>query len=38
MKGLCHKCLTSNVELNLCNGVPKCNVCFNSERCEDENK
>ncbi len=36
MKGLCHICFVSNVEINLCKGTPKCNVCFNNEKCEDE--
>jgi hypothetical protein len=36
MKGLCHECMSSNVELNLYKGTPKCNVCFNNGRCEDE--
>lgn len=38
MKGLCHVCLTSNVELNICKGIAKCNVCFNNESCMDEDE
>ena len=27
MKGLCHVCNTSNVEITLQNGIPKCAAC-----------
>ena len=36
--GLCHTCFTSNVELVICNGIPKCEPCSNIKKCEDEDK
>jgi len=36
MKGLCQKCFTSNVEQILCRGIPKCILCYNKDKCTEE--
>ncbi len=38
MKGLCHTCYMSNVEINICKGMIKCNTCFNKEKCIEEDE
>ena len=38
MKGLCHICFTSNVELTLCKGTMKCLVCYEAEKCKEDIK
>jgi hypothetical protein len=36
MKGLCQRCFSSNMELILCRGIPKCLECYNKDKCEED--
>lgn len=36
MKGLCHECLTSNIEISVIDGAMLCNDCAASTRGNDE--
>jgi hypothetical protein len=38
MKGLCHICFASNVELTLCKGIMKCFACYEAEKCKEDIK
>lgn len=36
MKGLCHVCFVSNVELTFCKGIMKCLNCYEAEKCKEK--
>ena len=38
MKGLCHMCFVSNVELVFCKGIMKCLNCYEADKCKENLK
>ena len=35
MKGLCHICFSSNEILTLCEGITKCEKCYDYDQCHE---